>query len=107
LSFARREPVSHPVTTVLGDGMAVRTPDPAALEVVWRHVDRVVAVTDAELGEAMRAIFADTHNVAEGAGAAGFAALMQERDAMAGRKAGVVLCGQNVDSDVFAGVLRG
>jgi threonine dehydratase len=54
---------------------------------------------------AMRAYFTDTHNVAEGAGAAALAALMHEREAMRGRKVGVVLSGGNVDRDVFARVL--
>jgi threonine dehydratase len=62
-------------------------------------------VSDAEVGEAMRAYFTDTHNVAEGAGAASLAALMQERELMRGRKVGVVLSGGNVDREVFARVL--
>jgi threonine dehydratase len=107
---------SHPVSTVLADGMACRTPDPLALAVLAGRagvpgVDRVVEVTDAEVAAAMRALFADTHNVAEGAGAAAMAALLQERERaparVAGRRAAVVLCGGNVDADVFARVLAG
>jgi threonine dehydratase len=85
--------------------MACRTPVPAALDVIGRHVARVVRVTDDEVRAAMRAFFTDTHNVAEGAGAAGLAALMQERDRRQGRKVGVVLCGGNVDASVFREVL--
>ena len=55
----------------------------------------------------MRVYFEDTHNVAEGAGAAPLAALLQERERMAGRKVGVILCGGNVDTAVFAEVLAG
>jgi threonine dehydratase len=55
----------------------------------------------------MREIFAATHNVVEGAGALGLAALKQERAAMRGRTVGIVFTGANVDSDVFARVLRG
>ena len=107
LSFEQRRAVVHPTTTHIADGMACSTPNPAALEIIWRHVDRVVKVTDQEIEEAMRALFSDTHNVAEGAGAAGFAALMQERERIAGREVGFVLTGGNVDSDVFARVLAG
>jgi threonine dehydratase len=55
----------------------------------------------------MRALYADTHNVAEGAGAAALAALLQERSSMQGRKVGVVLTGGNIDADLFERVLRG
>jgi len=64
-------------------------------------------VSDGEVMHAMREIFAATHNVVEGAGALGLAAAEQERDAIRGRTVGIVFTGANVDSDVFARVLRG
>jgi threonine dehydratase len=70
-------------------------------------VDDIVAVTDDEVAAAMRLLFSATHNVAEGAGAAALAGLMQQRDRWAGRAVGVPLTGGNVDSDVFARVLLG
>jgi threonine dehydratase len=73
--------------------------------VIRREVDDVIAVTDDEIAAAMRALFADTHNVAEGAGAASLAGAMQQRERWAGRTVGVALTGGNVDSAVFAGVL--
>ena len=106
-SLARGEPVSHDVTTVLADGMACRTPHPEAFAVMRDRVDRIVEVTDADVAAAMRALFTDTHNVAEGGGAAGLAALLRERDALRGRQAAVVLSGGNVDADVFSAVLAG
>jgi threonine dehydratase len=106
LSVAAGRPVSHPVTTKIADGMACRTPLAEPLEIIMRGAERIVQVSDAELEEAMRAYFTDTHNVAEGAGAAALAALMQERDLVRGRKIGVVLSGGNVDRDIFARVLR-
>lgn len=105
LSVEAGRPVDHAVTTKIADGMACRTPVPAALDIIRRHVARVVRVTDDEVRAAMRAFFTDTHNVAEGAGAAGLAALMQERDRQQGRRVGVVLCGGNVDAAVFREVL--
>ena len=102
LSFAARRAIEYAVTTVIADGMACRTPEPEALELLLRHVDRVVRVTDAEIGRAMRLMFTCTHNVAEGAGAAGLAAAMQERRRIAGRRVGVVLSGGNVDREVYA-----
>lgn len=106
LSAVAGRPVSHPVTTRIADGMACRTPLAEPLEIIMHGAERIVQVSDAELEEAMRAYFTDTHNVAEGAGAAALAALMQEREQMRGRNVGVVLSGGNVDRDVFARVLR-
>ena len=104
-SFHARRVVEAPVTTELADGMACRIADEEALEVVLREAADVVPVTDTEVAQAMRVLFADTHNVAEGAGAAGLAAVMQQRGRWQSRTAGVVLSGGNVDSEVFARVL--
>ena len=107
LSIANGELVSHAVTTELPDGMACRTPDPTALEILQRGLARVVSVSDAEVAAAMRRLFEATHQVAEGAGAAALAAAWQERSLLAGRCTAVVLSGGNVDREVFAGVLSG
>jgi threonine dehydratase len=106
-SLAAGRVVEAPVSTVLADGMACRVADRAALDVLAAHLDHVVKVTDDEVAQAMRAIYADTHNVAEGAGAASFAAAWQERSTLAGLKVGTTLCGGNVDSAVLARVLLG
>ncbi|HEY1764416.1 MAG TPA: threonine dehydratase [Opitutaceae bacterium] len=105
LSFEADRLVTHPATTRIADGMACSTPDPDALEQILRGVDRVVTVSDAEVEAAMRACFLDTHNVIEGAGAAGMAALLREREAVAGRRVGVVFSGGNVDAETFARIL--
>ena len=97
--------VEVPVSTRLADGMAVRRADADALAVLRDHLDHIVQVSDAEVAQAMRDLFTDTHNVAEGAGAAAFAAAMQERARLAGQVVGVTLCGGNVDASVFAQVL--
>jgi threonine dehydratase len=104
-SFRAGRVVEAPVSTHLADGMACRVADPQALEIVCREAEDVVTVTDDEVAQAMRTLFADTHNVAEGAGAAAWAAAWQQRDRLRGRTAGVVLTGGNVDSSMFAGVL--
>jgi len=106
-SFAARRVVEAPVSTFLGDGMACRAPDPEAVSILVANVDHVVEVSDAELAAAMRRIFAMTHNVAEGAGAAAFAGAWRERETLAGKRVGLALSGGNVDSAVFADVLAG
>ena len=107
LSFAARQIVDAEVSTRIADGLACRRADAAAMEVIWREADHIVEVTDDEVEEAMRALFSDTHNVAEGGGAAAFAALMQERTRWAGKRVAVVLSGGNVDRAAFARVLSG
>ncbi|HEY2067384.1 MAG TPA: threonine dehydratase [Gemmatimonadaceae bacterium] len=104
-SLARGEAVSCDVTTTLADGMACRTPNADALAMMQGRVDRIIEVTDEEIAAAMRALFTDTHNVAEGAGAAALAALLQDGQSMQGRSAGVVLSGGNVDAEVYREVL--
>lgn len=109
LSIAGKQVIEAPVTTVLADGMACRSPDPDALAMLIRGIDTVVQVTDDEVANAMRIYFSDTHNVAEGAGAAALAAALQDfakRPAtVISRVLGLTLCGGNVDSEVFAKVL--
>lgn len=105
LSFEAGRPIEAPVSTQLADGMACRVPEPAALAIIRHEVDEIVSVSDDEVAGAMRALFADTHNVAEGAGAAALAALLQQRERWAGRRVGLALSGGNVDSAVFAKVL--
>jgi threonine dehydratase len=106
-SFRAGRVMESPVSTVLADGMACRVADPEALDIVLREADDIVAVTDEQVAQAMRVLFADTHNVAEGAGAAALAAAMQQRDRWAGQSVALALTGGNVDSDMFARVLAG
>jgi len=104
-SFRAGRVVASPVTTRLADGMACRIAEDEALRVVVQEAEELVAVSDDEVAQAMRVLFADTHNVAEGAGAAALAAAMQQRERWVGRSVGVALTGGNVDSAVFAHVL--
>ncbi len=104
-SFREGRLIEAPVSTLLADGMACRVPDAQALAVIRREVDDVIAVTDEQVAQAMRALFADTHNVAEGAGAAALAGALLQREKWAGRCIGLPLTGGNVDSAVFAQVL--
>jgi threonine dehydratase len=104
-SFESGRLAEAPVSTQLADGMACRVPDEQALAIIRREVDDIVAVSDDEVAQAMRIYFSDTHNVAEGAGAAPLAAALQRREAFAGRSLGLALTGGNVDRTVFARVL--
>ena len=101
LSFAAGHVVNTNSANTLADGMATRMPDAKALEIIRRGADRIVTVTDDEVAAAIRAYWQDTHNLAEGAGAAPLAALMQERAAMRGQRVATILCGGNIDLALF------
>ncbi len=101
LSFAAGHTVQTNAADTKADGLAVRIPDAEAFAIMQKGVARIVTVTDDEVAAAVRAYWTDTHNLAEGAGAAPLAALLQERAAMAGRRVGVVLSGGNIDLALF------
>jgi threonine dehydratase len=105
LSVAAGKPVATNSADTFAGGLAVRLPDEAALAVVRRHAARIVTVTEAEMRAAIRIIFSDTHNIAEGAGAAPLAAALQERERLAGKRAAVVQSGGNIDRPLFAEIL--
>lgn len=101
LSIAAGHVVRTDSADTLADGMATRVPDEDALAVIRRGVARFVLVSDAEIADAMRAYWTDTHNLTEGAGAAALAAGVQEKQRLAGKKVGLVLSGGNIDFDLF------
>ena len=101
LSFAAGRAVPTNSADTLADGMATRVPDQEALEVILKGAARMTLVSDDEIAAAVRAYWTDTHNLAEGAGAAALAAAMKERSRLKGRKVGLVLSGGNIDLDLF------
>jgi len=105
LSFAAGKVVATNSADTMADGMAVRGPDAEALGIILKGADRIVQVSDAEIGTAMRAYYEDTHQLTEGAGAAALAALQQERERMNGKRVGLVLSGGNIDRPVYLRVL--
>lgn len=105
LSYNAGKPIATESATTIADGVACRVPEPQAVEIINRYAARIVQVSEAEIRMAMRHYFTDTHNVAEGAGAAPLAALLKESEAMRGRRVGLVLTGGNVDRSIFAEIL--
>lgn len=110
-SFEAGRVVTTGSARTFADGMACRVPVEAALQMIRGGVERIVSVDDDEIADAMRILFSDTHNVAEGAGAAAVAALLKDQRGAAPfgprDQVAVVLSGGNVDASVFAEVLNG
>ncbi len=105
LSFGQEKPVSTNSADTIADGLACRVPDGTALGIILAGAERVVTVSEDEIRAAMKIYFTDTHNLAEGAAAAPLAALLKEKEGMAGRKVGLVHSGGNVDADLLKSVL--
>jgi threonine dehydratase len=107
LSFEAGHPVSTNSARTFADGMACRDPQPEPLAIILSGAARILRLSEAEIAEAIRIYYTDTHNLAEGAGAAPLAGLMRERERYAGKRAAVVCTGSNIDAPVFAEVLAG
>ena len=105
LSFAAGRAVGTETANTVADGLACRVPSEESLAVLRAGLADVVQVAEEEITGAMRAYYTDTHNLAEGAGAAGLAALLQQTEKRRGQRVGVVLSGGNVDAEFFRGVL--
>ena len=104
-SYALSLAAGHVVRTnsadTLADGMATRVPDPDAFELIRKRAARIVQVTDDEIAAAVRIYWTDTHNLAEGAGAAPLAAALKEKARNRGKRVGLILSGGNIDFDLF------
>ncbi|HWK98007.1 MAG TPA: threonine dehydratase [Pseudolabrys sp.] len=107
LSFEAGKLIETNSANTIADGMAVRVPVREAFDIYSKGASRIVAVSDDDITEAMRILYRDTHNLAEGAGAAGLAALLGEKDKMRGKRVGIILSGGNVDLPLYARILTG
>ena len=92
----------------LAEGIAVRAPSQANIEVIARLVDRVDSATEHEIEGAIFDLLSLEKLVAEGAAGAGLAVIEKNLDAFRGRKVGLVICGGNIDSRLLSTlILRG
>ena len=107
LSVQAGRPIATDAARTFADGMACRDPQREPLDIVRAGATRIVRVSEEEIADAIRLYHTATHNLAEGAGAAALAALIREREQMAGRRAAVVLCGGNIDLPVLRRILAG
>jgi threonine dehydratase len=107
LSVAAGRVVATNSALTFADGIAVREPDPDALAIIVKGAQRIARVSEADVAAAIRAYYVDTHNLAEGAGAAPLAALMRDGAEARGKRVAVILCGGNIDAPVLARILAG
>jgi threonine dehydratase len=107
LSFAAGKVVTTDSARTFADGVATRTPDPQAIDTICRGASRIVQVSEEAIAEAVRSYFDDTHHIAEGAGAAPLAALMQERGRMIDKRVALILSGGNIERARLVQILGG
>jgi threonine dehydratase len=107
-SFAAGRVTPSLTANTFADGLATREPNPQAIAAMCRGVSRFVQVTEDEIAAAIRCYFDDTHQVAEGAGAAPLAALLKDREQRSqAKRVGLVLSGGNIEAARYVKVLRG
>lgn len=107
LSFAARRAVATPSALTFADGLATREPDAAAIAGIVEGAERIVQVSEDAIASAIRAYYDDAHQLAEGAGAAPLAAVLGEKERIAGRRIAAVLSGGNIERARFVQVLQG
>ena len=107
LSLEAGRPIPTASARTFADGMACRDPQTEPFDIIRNGAALIVRVTDDEIADAIRVIYTDTHNIAEGAGAAALAALIKETARQVGRRVGIIQCGGNIDMPVFRQVLDG
>lgn len=107
LSFEAKKPVNTNSAATFADGMAVRVAHPMAVDYINKGAARIVSVSEQEIADAIQIYYRTIHNIAEGAGAASLAALLQEREKMNNKRVGVILSGGNIDTDKYLTVLGG
>lgn len=106
-SFKEKKLIKTATAATFADGIACRAPHPEALDIILKGAADVIMVSEEEIADAIRIFYTDTHNLAEGAGAAALAGFMKVRSSVRHRRAAVVLTGGNIDRKTFLQVLMG
>jgi threonine dehydratase len=106
-SVAAGRVVATDTANTFVDGVACRVPDADAISVICAGAARVLTISEDDAAEAMRVLFAATHNVAEPAGALALAGLLAERSWAAGKRVAVIHSGGNADASLLLQVLAG
>jgi len=106
-SWHARQRLTTPRADTFAEGVATRTTYDLTFGALQDGLAGFVTVTDAEIAESLRTIVAVTHNLVEGSGAIGFAALPKLAERLAGKKVGIVFCGGNIDLSMLRRILAG
>jgi threonine dehydratase len=106
-SWHARQRLTTERAETFAEGVATRSTYDLTFPTLLAGLAGFVTVTDAEIAESLRLILSVTHNVVEGAGAMGFAALAKLRHVLGGQRVGIIFCGGNLDTRVLRAILNG
>ena len=99
-------PVTMEPATTIADGIAVRRAGDITLPVVERYVDEIVTVDEDEIASAILVLLEREKTLAEGAGAAALAALLQKKTSLTGAHTAVMVCGGNIDVTLLSRIIE-
>ncbi|MBT9332882.1 threonine ammonia-lyase [Paracidobacterium acidisoli] len=100
------KPVMIPAEATIADGIAVRRAGERTLPLVCRYVDELVTVDEEEIANAIMILLEREKTLAEGAGAAALAALLQKKTSLTGQRTAVLVCGGNIDVSLLARIIE-
>jgi threonine dehydratase len=100
------EPVTVPAEATIADGIAVRRSAERTLRLVERYVDELVTVDEEEIASAILVLLEREKTLAEGAGAAALAAVLQRKSSLKTERTAVLVCGGNIDVSLLAKIIE-
>jgi len=104
-SWHAGKPLQGSTASTFADGLATRNTYESTFPALREGLQGFVKVSEAAIADAIRVLLKTTHNLAEGAGAAGLAGLMALRESLAGKSVGIVISGSNIDLETLRRVL--
>jgi threonine dehydratase len=109
-SMVKAIEAGHPVTlnpeVTIADGIAVRRAGDLTLPLIQKYVDEIVTVDEEEIAQAILILLEQQKTLAEGAGAAALAALLQKKTSLVNKKTAVLVCGGNIDVTLLARIIE-
>ena len=100
------KPVTIPAAATIADGIAVRRAGDRTLPLVQKYVDQIVTVDEEEIANAILLLLEREKTMAEGAGAAAIAAMVNHKIEMSGKKIAVLVCGGNIDVTLLSRIIE-
>ena len=105
-SWRAGRPIPGAPPDTFADGLATRSAYAMTFGPLCEGLTDFITVTDAQIADAVRILLRTTHNLSEGAGAAGLAGLLALRERLAGQRVGIVISGGNIDRATLARVVN-
>ena len=105
-AVAEGKPVTIPAAATIADGIAVRRAGDRTLPLVQKYVDQIVTVDEEEIANAILLLLEREKTMAEGAGAAAIAAMVNHKFDMSGKKIAVLVCGGNIDVTLLSRIIE-